>query len=152
MAAQASPSKEYKVKAGFIYNFTKFVEWPQKANPFTICILGENNFAGALKAIESKSSGSTTYRVLQDPASLASCTMVYTEDPGISSISSRISALRTSPVLTVVGRGNEQGDYGVISFVEVDKKMRLVINQRYAESVGLKIDPQLLEVALRVVK
>jgi hypothetical protein len=44
---------EYKVKAAFLYNFTKFVEWPQQAfrspgDPLTICILGENPFGSAL--------------------------------------------------------------------------------------------------------
>src|SRR5438128_11210121 len=53
VAVGAQALSEYKVKAAFLYNFAKFVEWPQDAfrapdDPFTICVLGENPFGNAL--------------------------------------------------------------------------------------------------------
>ena len=64
--ADSAPSKEYQVKAAFIYNFIKFVDWPQVADsesdekakdstkPITIGIIGENPFGNAFEAITKK--------------------------------------------------------------------------------------------------
>ena len=45
-AAQSAESTEYAVKAAFLFNFTKFVEWPSNSNaadaPLAICILGKD--------------------------------------------------------------------------------------------------------------
>jgi len=63
---EAAPSKEYQVKAAFIYNFIKFVDWPQAADtesdektegstqPITIGIIGENPFGNAFDAVTKK--------------------------------------------------------------------------------------------------
>lgn len=64
--ADSAPSKEYQVKAAFIYNFIKFVDWPEPAaaeadqqaddstEPITIGIIGENPFGKAFEAIKKK--------------------------------------------------------------------------------------------------
>jgi len=64
--ADSAPSKEYQVKAAFIYNFIKFVDWPQSADsssdekdgegpkPITIGIIGENLFGSAFESITKK--------------------------------------------------------------------------------------------------
>jgi hypothetical protein len=64
--ADSAPSKEYQVKAAFIYNFIKFVDWPEpaaaeadkktdeSAKPITIGIIGENPFGNAFEAITKK--------------------------------------------------------------------------------------------------
>src|SRR5436309_1901674 len=52
-AAEITAPLEYQVKAAFLLNFTRFVEWPQPESasspPFSICILGEDPFQGALE-------------------------------------------------------------------------------------------------------
>ncbi|MHC4721359.1 MAG: YfiR family protein [Planctomycetota bacterium] len=62
----SAPSKEYQVKAAFIYNFIKFIDWPQSAPaepdkkaddtviPITIGIIGENPFGKAFEALAKK--------------------------------------------------------------------------------------------------
>ena len=62
----SAPSKEYQVKAAFIYNFIKFVDWPEPADsesdekakdstrPITIGIIGENPFGSAFEAVTKK--------------------------------------------------------------------------------------------------
>src|SRR5262245_37705272 len=54
--AQSPVSKEYQIKAAFLYNFTKFVEWPQERfagenAPFVIGVLGRNPFGDELEKI-----------------------------------------------------------------------------------------------------
>src|SRR5262245_13031245 len=52
-SADSSDSSEYLMKAGFIYNFAKLVEWPnsafpQSGNPIVIAVLGNDSFADVL--------------------------------------------------------------------------------------------------------
>ena len=59
-AGDGSDSSEYLIKAGFIYNFAKFVEWPLEAfkdsnDRISICVLGKNPFGTSLvDAVEGK--------------------------------------------------------------------------------------------------
>ena len=52
---RTSPPSEYEVKATFLLNFTKFVQWPSSPEPpataFNICILGEDPFGETLDHI-----------------------------------------------------------------------------------------------------
>ena len=46
---------EYKIKAGYLYNFTKFITWPEdKSETFNLCILGEDPFGGLIDPIEKR--------------------------------------------------------------------------------------------------
>jgi hypothetical protein len=52
---QHSKPTEYEVKATYLYNFARFIEWPARAIPgqggsFTICVLGQDPFGLALNA------------------------------------------------------------------------------------------------------
>ena len=54
--ADGTPIDEYQLKAVFLFNFAKFVEWPPRAfgdarDPFTICVWGDNPFGSSLDAI-----------------------------------------------------------------------------------------------------
>jgi len=48
-------SVEYKIKAGYLYNFTKFITWPEdKSETFNLCILGEDPFGDFNRSIEQR--------------------------------------------------------------------------------------------------
>jgi hypothetical protein len=69
--ACAQVIEEYQIKAAFIYNFAKFVEWPPQAfktstDPITICVLGQNPFGNALEqAVSGKTVEGRTFVVRQ---------------------------------------------------------------------------------------
>jgi len=151
-ASHADQSKEYLVKAGFIYNFTKFVSWPEMGSNFTICLTGQDNFGAAIMGIEKKSTPSVQFKVQKNPSNLDNCQIVYVDENDSGGAISRLSGSGNSAAL-VVGEGEgflSQG--GMIAFVEQNNKVKLVINQRSALAAGLEIDSQLLEVALKVIK
>src|SRR5262252_5871553 len=77
-AANASPPTEYQVKAAFLYNFVKFVEWPgaPQTGPITVCVLGKDPFEGELeRATDGKTVNgrSLAVRHVTDPAGAHSC-------------------------------------------------------------------------------
>ena len=80
---QTAESKEYAIKAAFLYNFARFVAWPgedsQQSDPFVVCILGENPFGSSLANLESKAvrGRKFTVRYAKNAQDIGNCQMVY---------------------------------------------------------------------------
>jgi hypothetical protein len=153
--AQAQASNEYQVKAAFLYNFAKFVDWPGEAfssgsAPIVICVIGDDPFGGALdQAISGKTIGGrqlTAWRMKwgQD---LRSCHILFISSSERQHLPQIIQSVRGSSVLTVgdVGQFNQQG--GMIKFVLVANRVRFEINGWMAEEARLKISSKLLALA-----
>ncbi len=142
-------SVEYQVKAGYLYNFTKFITWPvEKAGAFNLCITGDDPFGELIDPIEKRSVNGLTIKLFRFD-SLGSidkglhCHMVYVS----SSIKESLGARNFDNTL-VVGEGGEfieQG--GMIGFVNKQDKIKLHINRTKIEQNRLKISAKLLEVA-----
>jgi hypothetical protein len=155
-AAQAPPS-EYDLKAAFLMNFTKFVEWPPEVfpvatSPITICVLGEDPFGPTLdQMLEGEVVNSRTLaarRIETVPAPRA-CHVLF-----LSSSERDIPQIlkATGPgVLTVSEVGNFLQSGGMINFVVENRRVRFDINQSAATAAKLRISSQLLKVA-RVVR
>jgi hypothetical protein len=154
----ADESLEYQVKAAFLLNFTKFVEWPAAAfeapdSPITICILGEDPFGSTLDQIVAgeivENRKIAISRLRRAPAPKA-CQVLFVGRPEREA-ASLLTALEAG-VLTV---GEGEGfirDGGMIAFVIENRRVRFSANQAAAESAGLKISSRLLNVAKSVKK
>jgi hypothetical protein len=155
-AADKQPSLEYQVKAAFLLNFTKFIEWPPSAlppnAPFSICILGGDPFGGALDRIvegETVNGRKLAVERIQRQQS-HSCQIVFVDR----------SQKDMSKVLTGFGRGvltvGEGIDFirdgGMIAFVIENRRVRFDVNMPAAANVGLRISSKLLNVARSVEK
>src|SRR5580700_8688644 len=103
------PTREYLVKAAFLYNFTQFVTWPDDAfaqgdSPFVVAVVGDDPFSGALEnAMSGKSVGNHPIQVehFASASQLGDCQMLFvpaTEDGNLSDI---LGAEAKKPVLTV---------------------------------------------------
>jgi hypothetical protein len=155
-AAPTAASFEYDVKAAFLLNFTKFVEWPSAAfaapdAPLTICIVGDDPFGRAIDQIVEGESVNGHRIVIERKRhdQQRSCHVLYISSGGAltNSIISGGSAVLT------VGEGEEfirQG--GIIAFVVDNRRVRFDINLRAASSAGLKLSSKLLSVARSVDK
>jgi hypothetical protein len=141
---------EATVKAGFLFNFAQFVEWPDATGPFTFCILGDPEIGQYLKtSLTGKSLGSRPVGVLTDveETALATCNVIYLgrgqrkAAPGIA------QALAGRPVL-LVSEFPELGARGVpINFYLDEERIRFEIHMRAAVRCGLKISSRLLKLA-----
>jgi hypothetical protein len=153
-----SPSKglsEYQVKAAFLYNFVKFVEWPAtpaaREGPIEICVLGKDPFRGALeRVVEAKTVKDRTLviRHIGDIAAARSCQVLFVSASEAGSVSEIIRAVRGWNVLTVseIDRFSERG--GIINFLMEGQRVRFRINTKMAASAGLTISSKLLELAV----
>jgi len=154
--AAASASLEYDVKAAFLLNFTKFVDWPPSAfaasdAPLTICIVGDDPFGPAIdQLVEGEFVNRhriTVERIRTDQPK--SCQVLFVGNNG--TIPTAISA--ANPAVLTVGEGGDflrQG--GVIAFVIDNRRVRFDISLKAATNAGLKLSSKLLAVARSVEK
>lgn len=155
--AAEAPS-EQEVKAAFLLNFTKFIEWPESAfaaadAPFSICIPGKDPVGKSLDEIvagESAQGHPLTVRRLSEPGNLQAC-QVLVLDSSQKETHRTLSELRGG-ILTVGDGANFTRDGGMIGFVIENRRVRFVINQRAAEQAMLRLSSRLLNVAKAVEK
>jgi hypothetical protein len=155
--AQESQPTEYQIKAAFLFNFAKFVEWPPAAfaeatSPMVIGILGENPFGGDLeRTIQNKTinNRSIVIKQLHSLAEATNCQVLFISTSEKKRLAEIFDGLRGTSVLTVgeTDRFTETG--GMINFVAEGNKIRFQINEVAAESAGLKISSKLLSLASR---
>jgi hypothetical protein len=152
------PALSTRVKAGYLYNFTKFVMWPEMTGAtFNLCLLGSDPFGKVIDAIEKKSAFGKAIQVIRlDVAHFmantrpeTACYILYIS--ATDKQKSIIEKLRFRPAnqgTLVVGEGEKfASDGGMIGFVNRDGKIKLQINQASAKQSGLKISAKLLEIA-----
>jgi hypothetical protein len=153
--AQASAFDEYQVKAAFLFNFAKFVEWPPDAfsspdQPIGICVLGQNPFGSVLEdTVRGKVVGRRTFVVLQIPDGqhVSECHIVFIcASAGKRSVS-LLEELRNKGVLTVSETDGVQAMGGVIGLNLKDGRVRIEIDLAAAERAKLRISSKLLSLA-----
>lgn len=152
--------KEYLVKAAFIYNFIKFVQWPgdmaiAQRSIFNICIVGRNDFGGATSVFKEGSTSTLQLRIVHKPSwkgKADDCHILYISDSEKRHLNQILSATSKAPVLTVSDIENFVSQGGVIGFTTDKNKVRLAINTKSAQAAGLEIDAQLLEIAKSVIR
>ena len=155
LAAQP-PSREveYAVKAAFLYQFARFVEWPQgspaASGPVRICVVGEDPFGDALDlATQDKRAAGRPLivRRFRRLADLKPCAIVFV--PGLDPLQAAAVArqLRGSASL-IVGEAPEFGlTGGMIAFRVDHDVVRFDINQNAAEAEGIRLSARLLGLA-----
>jgi hypothetical protein len=159
-AQTAAPAGEYQVKAAFLYNFAKFVEWPassfkSNADPFRICVLGDDPFGGALQAtLDGKKMQEHTTQIahLSDVKEAGSCHIVFVSKSQKKNLHAVLGALRAVGILSVGETDDFAAGGGVIGFRLDDGRVRLEINLQAASQQQLQISSKLLSLAQIVKK
>jgi len=154
-AESGSPPLEFQVKAAFLYNFAKFVEWPREAfrdadAAFVICVVDDEEFADALdRAIQGKTVDGRGFQVRRLPASDPTdfCQILYLGAAGSSRLAGLLETLRGAPVLTVGDALGFIRHGGIINFIVRDNRLRFEINPDAASRAGLRISSKLLTLA-----
>jgi len=155
--AQESGPTEYEIKAAYIFNFAKFVEWPTKAfsqpsSPIVIGILGENPFHKDLEdTIRDKTVDDHPLVVKEfpSPAEPTNCHILFINSSEKARLPQILKDLNGASVLTVGEMDGFTEAGGMINFVREGTKIRFRINNTAATKVKLKISSKLLSIALR---
>ncbi|NJA07089.1 YfiR family protein [Methylococcaceae bacterium WWC4] len=150
------PNLEYKIKAAYLYNFTKFITWPNNPGPsFNICLIGDNPFGNLLDTLETKTVADKPIRLrhLDSLKQAQDCQILYAEkteqriDVNLTGV---LLVGNLGKTLTVSSQPFFAESGGMIGFVLDDEKVRLHINLKALKQSGLSISAKLIEVATLV--
>jgi len=149
---------EYQVKAAYLFNFLKFVDWPEDPTTnmngrWVIGIVGENPFGDQLtQAVSGKivQGRLLQVKVFQPAEDLRACHILFISGSEMKRLPAILTALRGSSVLTVgdVDHFTESG--GMIQFVIEDGRVRFSIDIGATSRARLKVSSKLLSLARSV--
>ena len=154
-SAQTSSADEDQVKAAFLLNFGRFVEWPAKAfadqtEPFRICISGATAVANALGVltISQKLNGHAVSVMLIDHHQpLKQCHMLFIGNVAAKERKSLLAEAKGASTFTVAEEKDFVDGGSMLALVTTDNRISFAINQQLAEDAGLKISSRLLSLA-----
>jgi hypothetical protein len=153
--AQTETPSEYDVKAAFLYNFVKFVQFSPSSTPpagtaIELCIYGDDPFGSALdKVVAGKSINghSLVTRRVGNAGELKSCQVIFISVQDKSRVPELLESARGSGAL-LVGESAQFAELGGhIQFTRDGSKVRFAINPDAAARSGLEISSKLLALA-----
>lgn len=157
IGAQEAPT-EYQVKAAYLLNFLKFVEWPGDPNAdvhehWVIGVIGENPFGDELaqivrgKSIQGHELEIREFRPGEDPRG---CRVLFISASEKKRLPSTLNSLHGSSVLTVGDMEHFIESGGMIQFVMEEKRVRFAIDISASSRARLKVSSKLLSLARTV--
>lgn len=158
-AAAAPQTSEEDVKAAFLLNFARFVEWPPGAfpkadSPFVVSVLGKGGIGEPLdRALKDKTLNGRSFvvRRSENAADLLGSHLVFISDSEKQRWAEHLAAFKGRPSLLVGDSAGFAELGGAVDFALEDRRLKLEINPDAAARSGLKVSSKLLQVA-RVVK
>ena len=157
VASAQQARSEFEVKAAYLYNFARFVQWPTRAggdgSVFAICVLGADPFG---RTLDSTLSGLTLggakviARRIAAPADARTCRIVFIAASEEDALAAVLRTLASSDVLTVsdIPRFVDRG--GMVQFVTEGGRIRFAVAIPPAQAAGLMFSSELLRVAALV--
>ena len=148
---------EYQLKAAYMYNFAKFVDWPADAlgdrtRPFAICVLGQTPLSQALRdALSGKvwDQRPLEFRQISDSSQAGKCQILFIS---LADKQTRLvlAEVKPLPVLTVGESEDFINQGGVVRFLLDGARVRLEFNLDAADSARLRVSAKLLGLAKAV--
>lgn len=153
--SQTDTPGEYQLKAAFLFNFAKFIQWPASAFPsaqseFEICILGDDPFGKSIddvlrdKAISEHPVAILRCKGLSD---LTHCHIVFVSSSEKKRLSEILASLKGANALVVGETDGFAESGGAIQFTIENQRVRFIINVDAAEHAGLQVSSKLLALA-----
>ncbi len=150
-------SREYRIKAAYLYNLGKFITWPNederpKDAPITLCVYGYNPFEDYLEKLQERQirGRSIAVRFVGEHDTIEGCQLLF-----ISKLNTTQPKLLSAqppypPILTVSDDQDFLDHGGEISLVTLSNNVQLDINLTRAKQAGFSISANLLEIAHRI--
>jgi hypothetical protein len=148
---------EAQIKAAYLYNFAKFVEWPAEVLPpgaeILLCVVGNNVLDGELQALDGRKAGERTLRYAQrshtDPK-LNDCHLLFLGRSEQARFLVTLKTLQAASVLTLSDIDDFAEKGGGISLLFRDNKVVFEVNLEPIRNARLHLPGQLLNIAATV--
>jgi len=157
MPSRAVDLSEYQVKAAFIYNFAKFVEWPADAaaargGNFSVCIIGQDPFGAAFASVEGRLVSGRPLRVRRDVRldDALGCQIAFIAESEERRYQALLKILETAPILTISDIEGFAEAGGAVGLFVLDKRLKFDANFATLQRTNLKASSQVLRLARTV--
>lgn len=148
-------TKEYEVKAAFLFNFAQYVDWPSSAflsdgAPIVIGIVGKDSFGSIVEqTVKGKSVKGRSFvvRRLTWGQAVKDCHILFISGSEKDKSEQINDLLKGEPVLTVGEISGFAKKGGIVNFVVENNKVRFEINPEAAKRAKLSISSRLLSLA-----
>jgi hypothetical protein len=153
--AQNLPSREYQLKAVFLFNFTQFVDWPPAAfpneqAPMIIGVIGDNPFGSYLQETvsgEKVNGHPVVVENYKNAGEIRSCHILFINLDEPRKREELVEALKGRNILTVGDAPDFSREGGMIRFFKRDNKIKLQINPDASKAASLVLSSKLLRLA-----
>lgn len=147
MAAQTQ--SEFRVKAAYVFNLTKYVEWPAASSQVVICVVGEGPMLQALGELEGKVSDTRQIVVLSaaSDGDFKRCDLAYITYTNPRKIESVLQKLSGKSVLTVGEASSFTRLDGMMALLTIGEHIQIEVNLRACQRANLKVSSKLLSLA-----
>lgn len=147
-------AKDYTFHAVFVYNFTKYIEWPNGGAEITIGVQGgDASLMQAFEKMAHNKSGTDRkfiIKAITKPEDAATCHVIFIPDSESDKLGAIVQKYTSTPKLIITEKEGLVKKGGIINFITVDGKLRFELNQAALDKAGLKVSSQLLSLAIVV--
>jgi hypothetical protein len=156
IAPDQSEEANAKIKAIYIYNFTKYIEWPEnyKEGNFVVGVLGTNTalVTELTKMAASKTVGTQKFEIkaVASPTDCAKCHIVYIQSDNSGQLSDVIGKVKGKSALIVTDKSGLATKGAGINFFIDGNKQKIELNKSNIEKYKLKVASTLVEMAVQV--
>ena len=148
-----------QLKSAYLYNFAKFIHWPKDAfadaqSPLIIGILGQNPFSTELTPLTARKIRNRPIKIFQfnNVEETVDCHLLYISPSLSDSLQQILATLHSTSTITIGDDKNFANLGGAIQFVTRRERLRFIINLKATKAKNIKIDSQLLSLAVEVLE
>ncbi|MGF1638206.1 MAG: YfiR family protein [Cyclobacteriaceae bacterium] len=145
-------AQKAKYQSIFIYNFTKYVKWPNESNnTFIIGVLGNSDVYASLVEMSEKkkeaSGGQLKVVKFNSLADIGDCHILFVPERESSKLAEINAKTSGKNILVITEKSGLAEKGSVINFIEEEGKLKFELNQAQAEIRGLKVSGSLISLA-----
>lgn len=152
-AGFAEVASEGQLKAAYLINFLKYIEWPGSRTTVTVCLFGRDSLGPYLASYEGRNIAGKELRIrrVSTPDQLADCQELFIPDTEESRFAAVLRWTEKQPILTVSDGEFFVRDGGGISLIRQEGRLQFDINNDAITRAGLKPTSQLMRLARQVI-
>jgi len=163
-ALAAIQTSAEQIKAGYVYRFTQFVEWPKKPevesriahddSNFMLCVFDDISFYNILSPLKEYKVGHKNIFLTNTTSvnEITDCNVLYVSEIHSNKINSILKSVGNKPILTIGSAPDFARTGGIIGFVAINNKIKFEINSEIVKRSNLKLSAKLYETALKIYK
>lgn len=146
-------TSESQLKAAYLVNFLKYVEWPgARGGTVNICLFGRDSLGPYLAGYEGRQIAGRELRIrkVSSPEQLADCHELFIPETEEARIAAVLRWVERQPILTVSDAENFARDGGAIALIRNDGRLQFEVNNDTLGRSNLKASSQMLRLARQV--